>query len=275
MHLEPCDPPLVDPFFVERLLSFQLRQSPSHLPDESPDNPSPDLALKPKISISVPGEDLTSLSFSSPLVKHLTCTEVLTPPPSWQNIPTTTTPKSSRHPPFDKQPRQIIAPLKPEPIRIQRPIKIPTKPQPPRNSNVPSAPTPFSSPTTSHFQPPLPDQTRSLQQSSSTKRPRPPSLERTPDGRIILTREVIEESRERLRAKRPRLRHEIGGENVHVLENWYEKYSYLSKEGRKVLSEKTGLPVKTVMYWFQNKRRMMKQKMGIDHSTSMARLMKC
>lgn len=90
-----------------------------------------------------------------------------------------------------------------------------------------------------------------------------------------MTREAIDASRERLRAKRPRLRHEICGENISVLESWYEKYSYLSKEGRRTIAEQTGLPVKTVMYWFQNKRRMMKQRTGVDHSTSMARLMKC
>ena len=95
------------------------------------------------------------------------------------------------------------------------------------------------------------------------------------DGRIILSRAVIDESRERLRAKRPRLRHEIGYDQVNLLESWYEKYSYLSKEGRQQLADQTGLPVKTVMYWFQNKRRMVKQRTGIDQSTSMARLMKC
>ena len=95
------------------------------------------------------------------------------------------------------------------------------------------------------------------------------------DGRIILSRAVVDESRERLRAKRPRLRHEIGKDKVNLLESWYEKYSYLSKEGRQQLADQTGLPVKTVMYWFQNKRRMVKQRTGIDQSTSMARLMKC
>ena len=95
------------------------------------------------------------------------------------------------------------------------------------------------------------------------------------DGRIILSRAVIDESRERLRAKRPRLRHEIGKDKVNLLESWYEKYSYLSKEGRQQLADQTGLPVKTVMYWFQNKRRMVKQRTRIDQSTSMARLMKC
>ena len=103
----------------------------------------------------------------------------------------------------------------------------------------------------------------------------PPSTDKTLDGRIILSRAEIEESRELLRAKRPRLRHEIGREKVNMLESWFEKYCYLSKEGRQVLAQRTGLPVKTVMYWFQNKRRMMKQKTGIDNSTSMARLMKC
>ena len=271
MHLEPCNPPLIDPLFVERLLSFQLRESSLFL--QGTVIPHLDRSLKPIISIPSPNEDLTSLSFTSPLVHHLHCSEIPTPPSlSLQSISDNTTPKSSRRL-LDTKPRQIIVPVKPEPIRAQRPIKIPLKPQPARSKTIIIAP--LSPPTTIQNGLPSHDQTDSIKQMTSRKRPNPSSLERTLDGRIILTREVIEESRERLRAKRPRLRHEIGGENISVLESWYQKYSYLSKEGRKVLAEQTGLPVKTVMYWFQNKRRMMKQKMGIDHSTSMARLMKC
>lgn len=262
MHLEPCNPPLIDPLFVERFLNDRDREPFSILTEGS--NSLPTITVKPTISISLPGEHVTSLSFSSPLVRQITCSEILSPSsPSWNNILTSTTPKSSREPSSEKVARQIICPIKPEPIRPELPLNI-------SREQISPSPTPTTlSP--DH----LPTSNTPVRQTSSVKRPHPSSLERTPDGRIILTREVIEESRERLRAKRPRLRHEIGGENISLLESWYQKYSYLSKEGRKVLAEQTGLPVKTVMYWFQNKRRMMKQKMGIDHSTSMARLMKC
>ena len=255
MHLEPCNPPLVDPLFLELFLPDQS--------SASRDSSNPVVTAKPDISISLPGEHVTTLSFSSPLVRQLTCSEILTPSsPSWNTVLTSTTPKSSREQPHnDRVPRQIIVPIKPEVIRPEPRLAIPKEPISPTPTSLsPDHVTTTSTP---------------VRQTTSVKRPHPSSLERTPDGRIILTREVIEESRERLRAKRPRLRHGIGGENISVLESWYQKYSYLSKEGRKVLSEQTGLPVKTVMYWFQNKRRMMKQKMGIDHSTSMARLMKC
>ena len=81
---------------------------------------------------------------------------------------------------------------------------------------------------------------------------------------IILKRSYINDSRERMKANRPRLRHEIGYESIQILESWFEKESYLSVDGRKVISKQTGLPEKTIMYWFQNKRRNIKMKSSAE-----------
>ena len=44
-----------------------------------------------------------------------------------------------------------------------------------------------------------------------------------------------------------------------ILKDWFARYTYLSIKNRTVVSGETGLPEKTVMYWFQNQRRRVKR----------------
>ena len=54
-------------------------------------------------------------------------------------------------------------------------------------------------------------------------------------------------------------RHGISESQVAILKMWFSSSTYLSKEDRGLVSRETGLPEKTVMYWFQNQRRRVKK----------------
>ena len=55
------------------------------------------------------------------------------------------------------------------------------------------------------------------------------------------------------------VRHEISESQSSILKNWFGRFIYLTSETRKEVSKDTGLPEKTVMYWFQNQRRKVKR----------------
>ena len=54
-------------------------------------------------------------------------------------------------------------------------------------------------------------------------------------------------------------RHGISESQVAILKIWFSRNNYLSWEERSLVSRETGLPEKTVMYWFQNQRRRVKK----------------
>ena len=54
-------------------------------------------------------------------------------------------------------------------------------------------------------------------------------------------------------------RHGISEEQGAKLRDWFSRYTYLTLEHRRVVAAETGLPEKTVMYWFQNQRRKVKR----------------
>ena len=92
---------------------------------------------------------------------------------------------------------------------------------------------------------------------------------------IMLKSEDIELSWQTMKAKRPRSRHIINKFHSDVLQTWFDKNAYISNEGRKKLSAEIGLPERSIMYWFQNKRRLLKINAGIDHSSTLSRLLRC
>ena len=59
--------------------------------------------------------------------------------------------------------------------------------------------------------------------------------------------------------KRKHERHGISESQSMVLMCWFNQYTYLTSERRKEVSKETGLPEKSVMYWFQNQRRRVKR----------------
>ena len=54
-------------------------------------------------------------------------------------------------------------------------------------------------------------------------------------------------------------RNAISERQSEILKGWFAIYTYLSIKNRTVVSGETGLPEKTVMYWFQNQRRRVKR----------------
>ena len=47
-----------------------------------------------------------------------------------------------------------------------------------------------------------------------------------------------------------------------ILKDWFGRHTYLTIDNRKIVSQETGLPEKTVMYWFQNQRRKVKRNLS-------------
>ena len=60
-------------------------------------------------------------------------------------------------------------------------------------------------------------------------------------------------------------RHGISEFQSNILKKWFNKYTYLTSETRTEVSKDTGLPEKTVMYWFQNQRRKVKRETSIKN----------
>ena len=54
-------------------------------------------------------------------------------------------------------------------------------------------------------------------------------------------------------------RHTISDYQSEIFRSWFTRHTYLSIENRAAVSRETGLPEKTVMYWFQNERRRVKK----------------
>ena len=59
--------------------------------------------------------------------------------------------------------------------------------------------------------------------------------------------------------KRRDERHCFTEDQVTKLREWFTRYTYLTLETRQLVAKETGLPEKTVMYWFQNQRRRVKR----------------
>ena len=57
-------------------------------------------------------------------------------------------------------------------------------------------------------------------------------------------------------------RHGISSLQCDTLLAWFSKYTYLTADKRGLVSMETGLPEKTVMYWFQNQRRRVKRQVA-------------
>eukprot|EP00116_Pleurobrachia_bachei_P011012 sb/3471274/ len=58
---------------------------------------------------------------------------------------------------------------------------------------------------------------------------------------------------------KPEKRHNFTTDQVKKLREWFTRYTYLTLEARRMVAKETGLPEKTVMYWFQNQRRRVKR----------------
>ena len=58
---------------------------------------------------------------------------------------------------------------------------------------------------------------------------------------------------------KPEKRHNFTTDQVTKLREWFTRYTYLTLEARRLVAKETGLPEKTVMYWFQNQRRRVKR----------------
>ena len=63
--------------------------------------------------------------------------------------------------------------------------------------------------------------------------------------------------------KRKNERHEISEFQSNILKKWFNSYTYLTSETRTEVSKDTGLPERTVMYWFQNQRRKVKRETSV------------
>ena len=63
--------------------------------------------------------------------------------------------------------------------------------------------------------------------------------------------------------KRKNERHEISEFQSNILKKWFNSYTYLTTVMRTEVSKDTGLPQKTVMYWFQNQRRKVKRETSV------------
>ena len=58
-------------------------------------------------------------------------------------------------------------------------------------------------------------------------------------------------------------RHEISEFQSYILKKWFNSYTYLTKVKKTEVSKDTGLPEKTVMYWFQNQRTKVKRETSV------------
>ena len=64
--------------------------------------------------------------------------------------------------------------------------------------------------------------------------------------------------------KRRNERHEISEFQSNILKKWFNSYTYLTTVTKAEVSKDTGLPEKTVMYWFQNQRRKVKRETSVN-----------
>ena len=64
--------------------------------------------------------------------------------------------------------------------------------------------------------------------------------------------------------KRRNERHEMSELQSNILKKWFNSYTYLTTVTKAEVSKDTGLPEKTVMYWFQNQRRKVKRETSVN-----------
>ena len=226
MKFEPCNPPLVDPLFfdtLQKLLDGKLIQLdlPLTLPSSLPLKPVPIRPSSPPDSSGT--TTLLTPPSNSPRALFAQANSSRSPfQPVATSQPYLTTSSDNLTASCDvvTPPHDFITPSH-DVITPSRDVITPL------TSRYDSS----SSPTNT---PDLPGKT-----SSRTTSPR--STPYTKQKKRIADRQAISERQSE------------------ILKDWFAKYTYLSAGKRPVVSRETGLPEKSVMYWFQNQRRRVKR----------------
>lgn len=219
MNFETCNPPVMDPLFFE---TIQRMLTGKFLQLDLPLSMSPSLPIKP-----VPIRPSSPPNMTSDVISSL-CDS---PPNVTVVSPARFVQTYSSRSPFQ--------PVTPTRIVTSPPFDNMT-------SSLPSFSTAFSQDVTIPSRdvvtpPPSYSSTPDLPRKASKQKPSPRSTPYTKQKKRIADRSAISE-----------LQSEI-------LKGWFERYTYLSIKNRTVVSGETGLPEKTVMYWFQNQRRRVKR----------------
>ena len=294
----PCDPPLLDPLF--------LQQISTSLPNTDCIEPSRHHEVQERIQEMIKENDVIEFLQSSlqqnKLEIKIELPLPLQPAPSpvqtSQPSPTSSLPRAS----LDQTVQHHIYPISSTTVR---PRAIKPSSSPPSTSPSPSSPPHPPSKLTSNLSLLTPTSAFSLlTQQTLPHLTQQPSLHLTQQPSLHLTQQasafdtltsqydsvisshtypnnpLVTKASKPTKPKRvspitPKRRNEIPFDAVTRLEQWFKQQRYLSCEGRKILSKETGLPEKSVMYWFQNKRRILKSKTGADYSGDMSRLLKC
>ena len=289
MNFEPCNPPLMDPLYLTRLSLFPDPPKPTFLLQRdlkiilSPEQRGIPAIIRPipvrppPVNTSPQREHPTNSSpvNTSPRREHPTNSSPVNTSPSIERPINCSTDKS---PESQVSKKEILSPytlprtsdLSPSSQRPTFPTEVPTLPlgdnyfYPCTTSTIPpvlkhDATTPVHD-VIKH----TPDNNNSRKTSptqSFKKSPKPcPYSTRTSPDYLTDTNQWVSHLTESSLTERKRNeRHGITESQSQVLKSWFSRYTYLTSETRKEVSVQTGLPEKTVMYWFQNQRRKVKR----------------
>ena len=256
MNFEPCNPPLIDPLYLSgvtlrtdifkpitlcqqdlKIQLFPEKSSPirpvpvrphlSNLPSLSPQPTSPSLN-----SYST----YTNVTTSSPLNCFITDISRKTSVQSY-SAPANT----------PVQPREIST--VPSSVTSANSRKIS-----PVHFSITSAYPRKISPVQSYTTPANSRKISPVQYRKKSPRSIPYSPKSSPDSTPVANKSD----------KRKNERHEISEFQSNILKKWFNSYTYLTTVTKTEVSKDTGLPEKTVMYWFQNQRRKVKRETSVN-----------
>ena len=282
INFEPCNPPLIDPLFLKNIslitdmlvvkptihlekeisdwrreekttplrpiairptLSFPLSSTPA-LPSGRFNTTPPNVSISPntgRYDSSTPNVSLSPPSRRVDVGNYtVTPNRTVTPPPN--RLATSLLYSSPSHRCLD-QPGACTSPNCPNRITSSFSERDLTTPQ--RDVTAPQRDV---TPPTLRYSPILDTRISSTPLNKKSSRPTPYTPKISPEGGKS--------------DKRRNDRHGISESQSSTLKDWFSRYTYLTIEKRKVVSGETGLPEKTVMYWFQNQRRKVKRQNG-------------
>ena len=235
INFEPCNPPLVDPLFL------------SCITLGSDTTPKPRIYLQQDLKISLPLETYTKTFPLRPIAIRPDIKS--TSPP--RNLSEQAAPNVTISSP--QQPGHLL-----DSHRCVSPITSPNCSI--RNNRIPPISSPCNTFTPIYDTSPRNFIPSNLPDKISTNLKISPNLKKSTRASPYSSKTSPSSTPNATKSERRRNeRQGISETQFSILKDWFGRYTYLTIENRKIVSQETGLPEKTVMYWFQNQRRKVKR----------------
>ena len=234
INFEPCNPPLMDPLFL------------SCISLGSDTTPKPRLHLQQDLKISLEPRQLTKTFPLRPIAIRPNV-ESSSPPRNQSDQAAPNFTVSPQQPSLALNPHRCVSPTTcTSPNCLHRNTRF--RPVPSSSALI----TPLHSNETSLRNPLTSEQTKKISPTPSYQKP----VRSSPYSPKTSPNTTPNNSKAERRRNE---RQGISESQCSILKEWFTRYTYLTIEHRKIVSQETGLPEKTVMYWFQNQRRKVKR----------------